>query len=442
MVENEQNILGAILMDNNALDKVYDTIKPEMFESGLYGDIYRNMLAMYDRNEPIDIVNLSQALEDKERTRQFIDEQLGTIINKTFEEVFTTQKIKTYADVLVNDWRAREVTQLISRVDTTPKSINSTIGDIITSLEELQETRKNPLMSLKDIVNKRKDEYFKDNEGKNGVKTYFYKLDEHLISLEKSTLTIVAARPAVGKSVLGLQVAKENAKRGMKVAVFTMEMNDKELYERLLVSESDFELTRLKKAKEFLKGEKEQFIKANNKVENYPIYIASGDFSVNEIYRLCKHQNFDLIIIDYLQLLEPDKSYRGNRTAEVGEISRNLKKTAMKLKVPIIALSQLNRAVEGKKDKEPTMAELRESGSLEQDANNIIILWNLSEDNKMYKGVKVEKCRQGETGKVGMKFDGKHMTFTERIEDFYQWEKQAKSSSGFKPSDDFEDMFE
>ena len=241
---------------------------------------------------------------------------------------------------------------------------------------------------------------------------------------------------------MGLQVAKENAKRGMKVAVFTMEMNDKELYERLLVSESDFELTRLKKAKEFLKGEKEQFIKANNKVENYPIYIASGDFSVNEIYRLCKHQNFDLIIIDYLQLLEPDKSYRGNRTAEVGEISRNLKKTAMKLKVPIIALSQLNRAVEGKKDKEPTMAELRESGSLEQDANNIIILWNLSEDNKMYKGVKVEKCRQGETGKVGMKFDGKHMTFTERMEDFYQWEKQAKSSSGFKPSDDLDDMFE
>lgn len=442
MVENEQNILGAILMDNNALDKVYDTIKPEMFESGLYGDIYRNMLAMYDRNEPIDIVNLSQALEDKERTRQFIDEQLGTIINKTFDEVFTAQKIKTYADVLVNDWRSREVTQLISRIDTTPKSINSTIGDIITSLEEIQESRKNPLMSLKDIVNKRKDEYFKDNEGKNGVKTYFYKLDEHLISLEKSTLTIVAARPAVGKSVLGLQVAKENAKRGMKVAVFTMEMNDKELYERLLVSESDFELTRLKKAKEFLKGEKEQFIKANNKVENYPIYIASGDFSVNEIYRLCKHQNFDLIIIDYLQLLEPDKSYRGNRTAEVGEISRNLKKTAMKLKVPIIALSQLNRAVEGKKDKEPTMAELRESGSLEQDANNIIILWNLSEDNKMYKGVKVEKCRQGETGKVGMKFDGKHMTFTERMEDFYQWEKQAKSSSGFKPSDDLDDMFE
>lgn len=442
MVENEQNILGAILMDNNALDKVYDTIKPEMFESGLYGDIYRNMLAMYDRNEPIDIVNLSQALEDKERTRQFIDEQLEIIINKTFDEVFTTQKIKTYADVLVNDWRSREVTQLISRIDTTPKSINSTIGDIITSLEELQESRKNPLMSLKEIVNKRKNEYFKDNEGKNGVKTYFYKLDEHLISLEKSTLTIVAARPAVGKSVLGLQVAKENAKRGKKVAVFTMEMNDKELYERLLVSESDFELTRLKKAKEFLKGEKEQFIKANDKVENYPIYIASGDFSVNKIYRLCKHQNFDLIIIDYLQLLEPDKSYRGNRTAEVGEISRNLKKTAMKLKVPIIALSQLNRAVEGKKDKEPTMAELRESGSLEQDANNIIILWNLSEDNKMYKGVKVEKCRQGETGKVGMKFDGKHMTFTERIEDFYQWEKQAKSSSGFKPSDDLDDMFE
>ena len=442
MVENEQNILGAILMDNNALDKVYDTIKPEMFESGLYGDIYRKMLAIYDRNEPIDLVNLSQALEDKERTRQFIDEQLGIIVNKTFDEVFTTQKIKTYADVLVKDWRSRELTQIISRVDTTPNQVNSTIADIITALEGLQESRKSPLKSLKKIVQENKDKYFKEHEGKNKVKTFFYKLDEKLLSLEKSSFTIIAARPAVGKSIMALQIGKENAKRGNKVAIFSLEMADKELYERLLASESDFELTRIKKAKEFLKGESEKFDEVNNKVENYPIYVATGDYSVNEIYRLCKHQDFDLIIIDYIQLLEPDKSYKGNRAAEVGEISRNIKKMAMKLKVPVIALSQLNRAVEGKKDKEPTMAELRESGSLEQDANNIIILWNLSEDDKMYKGVKVEKCRQGETGKVGMKFDGKHMTFTERMEDFYQWEKQAKSSSGFKPSDDLDDMFE
>ena len=442
MVENEQNILGAILMDNNALDKVYDTIKPEMFESGLYGDIYRKMLAIYDRNEPIDLVNLSQALEDKERTRQFIDEQLGIIVNKTFDEVFTTQKIKTYADVLVKDWRSRELTQIISRVDTTPNQVNSTIADIITALEGLQESRKSPLKSLKKIVQENKDKYFKEHEGKNKVKTFFYKLDEKLLSLEKSSFTIIAARPAVGKSIMALQIGKENAKRGNKVAIFSLEMADKELYERLLASESDFELTRIKKAKEFLKGESEKFDEVNNKVENYPIYVATGDYSVNEIYRLCKHQDFDLIIIDYIQLLEPDKSYKGNRAAEVGEISRNIKKMAMKLKVPVIALSQLNRAVEGKKDKEPTMAELRESGSLEQDANNIIILWNLSEDNKMYKGVKVEKCRQGETGKVGMKYDGKHMTFTERMEDFYQWEKQAKSSSGFKPSDDLDDMFE
>ena len=442
MIDNEQNILGAILMDNNALDKVYDTIKPEMFESGLYGDIYRNMLAMYDRNETIDIVNLSQALEDKERTRQFIDEQLVIIINKTFDEVFTAQKIKTYADVLVNDWRSREVTQLISRIDTTPKSINSTIGDIITSLEELQETRKNPLKSLKKIVEENKDNYFRKDIVINDVKTCFYKLDELLGSLEKSSLTIIAARPAVGKSVLAQQIALENAKKGKKVAIFTMEMSDKELYERLLASHFDQGLARVKKSKGFLNGEDVTFKKVNEELVNYPLYIASDDFSVNKIYRLCKHQDFDLIIIDYLQLLEPDKSYKGNRTAEVGEISRNLKKTAMKLNIPIIALSQLNRAVEGKKDKEPTMAELRESGSLEQDANNIIIMWNLSEDNKMYKGVKVEKCRQGETGKVGMKYDGKHMTFTERMEDFYQWEKQAKSSSGFKPSDDLDDMFE
>jgi replicative DNA helicase len=139
--------------------------------------------------------------------------------------------------------------------------------------------------------------------------------------------------------------------------------------------------------------------------------------------------DYDIIIIDYLQLLKADNTYRGNRAAEVGEISRAIKNLAMELNIPIIALSQLNRASMGRDDKEPTMSELREAGNIEQDASVIMLLWNIDENDKSKKGCKIEKNRQGECGKIVMRFNGDTMRFEETDEDF-------KSASGWSKADD------
>lgn len=443
MVENEQNILGAILMDSDVISKVYDKIKPEMFEYSFHQDTYREMIKLYDLGKPIDISLIAQHIQDKDKSEEFVNEQLRNIALATSDDVFSSMKIDTYADVLITDWRTREVRGMLETVDVSSNNINNTIGDLMTRLESLQINRKSPLKSLKQIVEKCKGDYFNDDKGEGDVKTGIYALDEMIVSFPKKTLSIIAARPSVGKTAFAIQIAKNQAKKGKKVAIFSLEMDDSEQYERLVSAESGIDLTRLQKAKAYLGDEEERFNKGNEKLSELNIYLACGSYTVAEINNLVKHQDFDMIIIDYLQLIEPDKRYKGNRTAEVGEISRALKKMAMQLDTRIIALSQLNRASEGKKNKEPDMSELRESGSLEQDASIILMLWNLNDDdNCIYKGMKVAKCRQGKKGKIGMKFDGDHMTFEPRQEDFWKWEKQAKEQAkDFKPTDDLEDMF-
>ena len=181
--------------------------------------------------------------------------------------------------------------------------------------------------------------------------------------------------------------------------------------------------------------EKERFDKANEtlqKADNI-IITSTGSKTVSEIRAESKNMDYDIIIIDYLQLLSSETTYRGNRTAEVGEISRSIKNLAMELNIPIIALSQLNRVSEGKETKEPTMAELREAGNIEQDASVIILLWNLSQDDRSKKGCKIEKQRQGENGKVVMKFNGDLMRFEETeetVNSAREW-KKADSDNPF-----------
>ena len=155
--------------------------------------------------------------------------------------------------------------------------------------------------------------------------------------------------------------------------------------------------------------------------------ITTGSKSVNEIRSESRHMGYDIIIIDYLQLLKSDKEYRGNRYAEVGAISKAIKSLAMELNIPIIALSQLNRVSETRDTKEPTMAELREAGDIEQDASVIILMWNLSQEDNSKKGCKVEKQRQGQTGKVVMNFNGDLMRFEETGESVKEAQEWAKS---------------
>ena len=424
MSEAEKGVLGCILIDNNSMNDVYNKLKPEMFSSEFYQDCYAEMLAMYDRGENINFVSLSQALENRRWDR----EEVTIAAKECFEAAPTSAMIKSYASAVIKDYKARVTKDLFQRVSLKPCDIDGTIGEVIARLEALQECKRVRSKPMKQIVKENKGNYFNEDVGNGLVKTGFYKLDDCLGGLEGGDITVIGARPGVGKSALVTQMIGQMALKGHRTGYFNLEMNESQVYERFVARLAELSLTRVRRAKKFLCGEKEAFDKANEELSGYDVVVSTGSKTVSEIRAESRHQRYDVIIIDYLQLIKADKRY-ANRSSEVGDISKAIKALAMELHIPIVLLSQLNRLPEQKDSKEPTMAELRESGDIEQDASNIILLWNLSE-NRKYKGLKVDKQRQGETMKEGLIFDGEHMRFEERHESFERFAAFVKGLKG------------
>ena len=432
MTEAEFGVIGCVLIDNDVLNGIWRTLKPEMFSSEFAQDTYKEMLAMYDRNESIDPMSLSMVLE----SHKYTQEQISGLMKSCIAETITSSMIKSYADAVVKEYKARTVKDMFQRASLKPCDIDDTIGDLLTRLEHLQEGKEVKLRPIKQIAAENKDKYFNESVGEGGIKIGLAQLDDALGELERGDVTVIAARPAVGKSALTTQIIGNMAKRGLKVAYFNLEMNDKQVYERFISRLAEIGLTRIRRAKAFLGDEEEKFNQANEEMSDYQLWVASGTVSPRDIKAECRHQDFDVIVVDYLQLLTPDNQGRG-RSEEVGSISRALKVIAGDLKTHVIALSQINRLSESKDTKEPTMAELRESGAIEQDASNIIMLWNMSEDKEV-KGAKVEKNRQGVTMREAMEFDGDHMKFVEiekPFDDVVAEIKKKERGDGFKPYD-------
>lgn len=420
MIESEKGIIGSVLIDKECLNEIYKDLTPEMFTDEFFRDCYETMLSMFDTGARIDVISLSAQLENERRDKQFILQSLSECAKMTASSV----EVKSFASELISEHRARRLKRLFESASLVPNEIDITIGRLLTELEAMVENRNTNTKHIRDIVKEHKDKYFREVE-KKLIKTGFYKLDDALGGLEGGDVTIIAARPSVGKSAFVTQMIGFVASKFARVGYFNLEMNENQVYERFVARMAKLSLTRVRRAKTFLGGEEEAFEKANEALSNYDVVVSTGSKSVREIKSDCRHMKFDLIVIDYLQLIKADKSF-ANRASEVGEVSKAIKGLAMELKVPIILLSQLSRAVEQRDNKEPQLSDLRESGDIEQDASNVIFLWNLSEDKKC-KGMSVAKNRQGELTKIGLEFDGEHMEFRERQEEFYQWQKTVKN---------------
>lgn len=408
----EQNIIGSLLLDKNCMDEIYNVLSADMFTSELLGRIYLEFQKGYDNRYDVNPAVIVQKLcGDHFPEYLIIDEIKNCTVN-----TITSATVKSYADVIVSEYKARRLDNILGSIKVSPNDVNGQIGRIIASLEALQDGKSATSKSLPDIVRENKDKYFKDNEtSKNYIG--FPKLDDLLGGLEGGDVVVIGARPGVGKSALVTQITSYFAECGKKVGFYNLEMKEKQVYERFVVSQSGIGLTRLRRAKKFLGDEKERFDKANEILEQRDnIVITTGSKSVSEIRSESRHMGYDMIIIDYLQLLKPEREYRGNRYAEVGAISKATKALAMELNIPVIELSQLNRVSESRDTREPTMAELREAGDIEQDASVIMLLWNLSSEDKSKKGCKVEKQRQGQTGTVVLRFNGDLMKFEETDE--------------------------
>lgn len=418
----EMNVLGALLIDASRISDVY-FLSSDMFTDAIIGRMFLEYQRGYDNHYDVNVSVLIQNVSCEEYPESSVLE----VIRECSEEYQTGTSIKSHANVIKNEYVASKFSRIISSVQVNAGSVYEQIGRIVTDLESLQDGRSSKSKSLSQIAEENKDKYFVDNETE---KTYigFSKLDDFLGGLEGGDMIVIGARPAVGKSAFVTQITSNLSEQGKRIGFYNLEMQEKQVYERFVASQSGIGLTRIRRAKKFLGDEKERFDKANEVLEKKDnIVITTGSKSVSEIRAESRHMGYDIIIIDYLQLLKSDKEYRGNRYAEVGAISKSIKALAMELNIPIIALSQLNRVSEARDNKEPTMAELRETGDIEQDASVIILMWNLSQEDNSKKGCKVEKQRQGQTGKVVMNFNGDLMRFEETGESVKEAQEWAKS---------------
>ena len=333
----------------------------------------------------------------------------------------TSAQIKSYAEAVRDDYKAAQVGKLLSGTRVTAAGVNEQIGQLLTELEALRDDKAAKAKTLAQIAAEYQNNYFCEHP--DVLKVGLPHLDDMIGGLEGGDIIVIGARPSVGKSALVTQITTNLAEQGKKIGFYNLEMSDKQMYERFVASQSGLGLTRIRRAVKFLGDEEKRFKKANDALAGRSnIVISTGAKTVSEIRAESRHMGFDVIVIDYLQLIRSDTFYRGNRVAEVGAISKAIKALAMELNIPIILLSQLNRASEGRETREPSMSELRESGDIEQDASVIILLWDMSEDDRSKKGCKVEKNRQGETGKMELRFDGDKM----RFKDAGEWQEPAE----------------
>ncbi|MBO5921922.1 MAG: AAA family ATPase [Bacteroidaceae bacterium] len=421
----EKHIIGSLLMDKDCMNNIYSMLEPEMFTSEILGKVYHEYQRAFDRGYVLTLPMIEQKLSSDNFPSDLIMEELRACLADTI----TSAEVAQNADVLVNAYKARRLDKMLSTVKVSPGNVKPLIRALTQELEALQKGETTQSKTLAEIAAENMDNYFKEKETE-PVYIGFDKLDDYLGGLEGGDMIVIGARPAVGKSAFVTQIARNLARKHKRVGFYNLEMQNKQVYERFVVNESGIGLTRLRKAIKFLGDEKERFDRANEmlaKADNI-IITSTGSKTVGEIKAESRHMDYDIIIIDYLQLLKAESTYRGNRAAEVGEISRAVKNMAMELNIPVVALSQLNRASEGRDNREPSMAELREAGNIEQDASVIMLLWNVNEEDKSLKGCKIEKNRQGECGKVILRFNGDTMNFVETdetVKSANEWKKAA-----------------
>jgi len=419
-LEAEQSVLGAILLDNNALYTAFELITQDDFYKDSNKKIFVAMTELLEKNEPIDIITLTDHLRKKDS----LDAVGGTqYLTSLVSTIPTSANVRFHSKIVREKSMVRgllrSVTDIARNVYETEQDAEELIDYAEKTIFDLSEKRISPSFSLlKDVI---KDSFqmiehlYDKKETVTGVPSGFKELDEMTTGLQKSDLIIIGGRPSMGKTAFSLNIA-QHVGVNMKepVAVFSLEMSKEQLAFRMLCSEAMVDSNNIRKG--FIrKDDWHKLTSAAGKLAESPIFIDdSSAISVLEMRakarRLKVEHGLSLIIVDYLQLMRG----RGNaerREQEISEISRSLKGLAKELRVPVIALSQLNRGVETRTgNKKPTLADLRESGAIEQDADVIIFLYRDevynrdSNDNKGKAEIIIAKQRNGPTGTIMLSF--------------------------------------
>lgn len=430
-LEAEESLLGCLLIDKDAIVKVADTVLPQDFYKEAHQTIFEVIKELYGNQESIDIITVSNRLEEKKKLAAIGGR---STLARLSNSVATSANVSNYADIIQRKATLRRLQQAASEIMTLSYDEERDIDDVLDETEKKifavsRKYLKNaflPIDSLLSEAFERIDDLHKrSGSGLRGLATGFSDLDNLLAGLQKSDLIILAARPSVGKTSLALDIARQAAiKNKVGVGIFSLEMSKDQLVDRMLCSQAGVNLWKMRTGNLSDSGENNDFEKiadAMGKLAEAQIYIDdSGSLSIMEIRAKCRRLQMEkglgLIIIDYLQLMEGNGRYGDNRVQEIAEISRGLKSIARELNIPVLALAQLSRAVESTSPAIPKLSHLRDSGSIEQDADIVMFIYrkaadrnynlaDLAADERYKAEIHVAKHRNGPIGKIDLYFE-------------------------------------
>lgn len=418
-MEAEQAVIGAILIQPEALITAMERVRSEDFYSSGHGRIYEAMIELGEDNQPVDLVTLTAHLQD-----QGLLEEIGGVsyLAKLANAVPTAANVDYYAQIVEEKSMLRRLIRTATNIVTDGYANAEDVGVLLSDAEkkilEISNRRSSSgFISIRDVLMEvfEKVEFLYTNKGgTTGIPSGFVDLDKMTAGFQRSDLIIVAARPSVGKTAFALNVAQNVGVRAKEtVAIFSLEMSAAQLVQRIICAEANVDATRMRTGS--LEGDDwEKLTMAIGALSEAQIFIDdTPGITVADIRAKCrrlkKERGLGMILIDYLQLIQGRGKGGENRQQEVSEISRTLKMIARELEVPVIALSQLSRGVEQRQDKRPMMSDLRESGSIEQDADIVAFLYrddyyDKESEKKNIIEIILAKQRNGPVGTVELVF--------------------------------------
>ena len=428
-LDAEKAVLGAVLRDSDAFNLIADKIKPDFFYLDAHREIFQAMCELYQANNPLDIITVAEQLRRKHADDDFLGP--AYLVELTENSPFT-QNIEHYAQVVHN---YHSIRRIIGACQTTVKKAMAYDGEVSGFIEDIEKefiaianqqdsggiatTHEVLDLTITEIENRL------NNDGSmTGVPSQFLDLDRNTGGWQRSDLVIIAARPGMGKTAFALNCVINAVRSGKSTVIFTLEMSKTQLMERIIASEARIDSSKMRKG-DLNEEEQDRLMHGIRGIGTMPAMLGIDEtpgISLLELRSRCrrfkKEHGLDLVVIDYLQLMGPSgtKKYE-SREREISEISGGLKALAKELNIPVLALAQLNRGVEGRPDKIPKLSDLRESGSMEQDADMILFLYrdeyyNPNSEDAGKALIRIAKNRHGSLQDLYLAFAPNFLKFT------------------------------
>jgi len=416
-IEAEESVLGAVLLSSDAANIALEKLHAEDFYRPVHQNIFEAIVSLFDANEPIDAVTVSEALR-----RSGTLDRVGGVgyLTQLLDSVPTASNVEHYAAIVEEHALRRRLMRAGGEVGSLATSVDQPINDVLDRAEQavfnVSERRVGDGLALIDPLLgpaiERAEELNRLGTEVTGLSTGFRDLDRKLAGLHPTNLVVIAARPGMGKTALALNMAQNAALQEAPVAIFSLEMSREEVVTRLLCAQGRIDSQHLRTGR-LTESDFTKLSHAASVLYRKPIYVDdSPGLTVTEIRAKCRRlrrrPGLGLVIVDYLQLMQGTSGE--NRQQEIATISRNLKNLARELHVPVIAVSQLNRALEAREDKRPRLGDLRESGAIEQDADVVMFIYRHeyyypeAQETKGMAEINITKHRQGAIGRIDMTF--------------------------------------